>query len=100
MEQHNMLMEKLIESAKSVLPICLIVAALCLLFIPVNTGLFLAFILGTVLIIVGMALFNIGSDISMIQIGNQIGAKITQSKNIFFILLIFHCGQANHFGGI
>lgn len=86
MEQHNMLMEKLIESAKSVLPICLIVATLCLLFIPVNTGLFLAFILGTILIIVGIALFNIGSDISMIQIGNQIGAKITQSKNIFFIL--------------
>ena len=86
MEQHNMLMEKLIESDKSVLPICLIVATLCLLFIPVNTGLFLAFILGTILIIVGIALFNIGSDISMIQIGNQIGAKITQSKNIFFIL--------------
>ncbi len=87
MERHNMLREKLIESVKSVLPICLIVAVLCLLFIPVNNGLFLAFILGTALIIVGMALFNIGSDLSMIQIGNQIGAKITQSKNIFFILI-------------
>ena len=43
--------------------------------------------LGTVLIIVGMALFNIGSDLSMIQIGNQIGAKITQSKNVFYILV-------------
>ncbi len=86
MEQHNLLKEKLLESVKSVLPICLIVAALCLLFVPVNNGLFLAFLLGTVLIIVGMALFNIGSDLSMIQIGSQIGAKITQSKNIFFIL--------------
>ncbi len=87
MNQHNILKEKLLESVKSVLPICLIVAALCLLFIPVNNGLFLAFLLGTVLIIVGMALFNIGSDLSMIQIGNQVGAKITQSKNIFFILI-------------
>ncbi len=87
MEQHNILKEKLLESVKSVLPICLIVAALCLILIPVNNGLFLAFLLGTVLIIVGMALFNIGSDLSMIQIGNQIGAKITQSKNIFFILI-------------
>ncbi len=87
MEKHNILKDKLFESVKSVLPICLIVAALCLLFIPVNNGLFLAFLLGTVLIIVGMALFNIGSDLSMIQIGNQIGAKITQSKNIVFILI-------------
>ncbi|MBQ6848308.1 MAG: DUF1538 domain-containing protein [Clostridia bacterium] len=82
-----MLKDKLLESVKSVLPICLIVAALCLLFIPVNNGLFLAFLLGTVLIIVGMAFFNIGSDLSMIQIGNQIGAKITQSKNILLILI-------------
>ncbi len=87
MERHNMLREKLAESVKSVVPICLIVALLCLLFIPVNNGLFLAFLIGTALIIVGMALFNIGSDLSMIQIGNHIGAKITQSKNIFFILI-------------
>ncbi len=87
MERHNMLKEKLIESVKSVLPICLIVAILCLLLIPVNNGLFLAFIIGTGLIILGMGLFNIGSDLSMIQIGNQIGAKITQSKNILFILI-------------
>ena len=85
-KKHNLLKDKLLESAKSALPICLIVTALCLLFIPVNNGLFLAFLLGAVLIIVGMALFNIGADLSMIQIGNQIGAKITQSKNIFFIL--------------
>ncbi len=87
MERHTMLKEKISESVKSVLPICLIVAALCLWLIPVNNGLFLAFMLGTVLIIVGMALFNIGSDLSMIQIGNQIGAKITQSKNVFYILV-------------
>ncbi len=82
-----MLKDKLLEAVKSVLPICLIVAAICLFFVPTNNGLFLAFLLGTALIIVGMALFNIGADLSMIQIGNQIGAKITGSKNIFFILL-------------
>lgn len=86
MRPNNALKEKLTEAVSSVLPICLIVAALCLLFIPVNNGLFLAFLLGTVLIVVGMALFNIGSDMSMIQIGNRLGAKITQSKSVFLIL--------------
>ncbi len=86
MERHNMIKEKLLESVKSVIPICLIVAAICLIFIPIDNGLFLSFIVGTVLIITGMGLFNIGSDLSMIQIGNQIGAKITQTKNVLFIL--------------
>lgn len=83
-----MLKEKLMESVKSVLPIAIIVAALCLFLVPVDTGLFLAFIIGTLLIIVGMTLFNIGSDLSMMQIGNRVGAKITQSKSIPFILII------------
>ncbi len=88
MKQHSMLREKLVESLRSVLPIAAIVAVMCLLFIPVNTGLFLAFLIGTALIILGMALFNIGSELSMIQIGNQIGAKITRSKNVLFIVLV------------
>ncbi len=87
MEKHNLLKEKLIESLKSVLPISLIVAVLCLWFIPVDAGLLLAFFMGTVSIIVGMALFNIGSELSMIQIGNQVGAKITKSKNILYIII-------------
>lgn len=72
---------------RSVLPIAAIVAVLCLLFVPVNTGLFLAFMIGTGLIILGMALFTIGSELSMIQIGNHVGAKITSSKNVLFIIL-------------
>ena len=88
MKQHNMLQSKLLESVKSVVPICIIVAVLCLLFIPVNTGLFLSFLIGTLLIIVGMALFTIGSEVSMIQIGNQVGSKMTASKNITLILLV------------
>ncbi len=87
MNPHNLLREKLNESVNSVLPIALIVAFLCLLFIPINSGLFLSFLIGTMLIIVGMALFGIGSDLSMIQIGNHVGAKITKSKNIAFILI-------------
>ena len=87
MKQHSVLREKLLESVRSVLPIAAIVAVLCLLFVPVNTGLFLAFIIGTGLIILGMALFTIGSELSMIQIGNHVGAKITSSKNVLFIIL-------------
>ncbi len=87
LKRNYLIREKLIESVKSVLPISLIVAVMCLLFVPVNTGLFLSFLLGTVAIIFGMTFFNIGADLSMIQIGNQVGAKITRSKNVLYIIL-------------
>lgn len=87
MVKHNALKEKLAESVKSVLPIALIVALLCLFLVPVDTGLFLAFAVGTVLIIIGMALFSVGSDLSMMEIGSSIGSKLTRSKNLFLIII-------------
>lgn len=83
-----MLYEKLRESVASVVPITLIVAFLCLFFIPIESGLMLSFLIGSVMIIVGMALFSIGSDVSMTQMGNHIGAKMTKSRKLWLILLL------------
>lgn len=88
MKRHNTIKEKLKESISSVLPISLIVFALCLFFIPINTGLVLSFLIGTVMIIIGMALFTIGSDLSMTQIGNHIGSKMTATRKLWLILLL------------
>ena len=88
MERHNLLKEKMIESVKSVLPIALIVIALCLFFIPMENGLLLAFIIGTVMIIAGMGLFSIGVDLSMSMIGTSIGAKLTKTKKLSIIVLV------------
>lgn len=76
------------ESVSSVLPITLIVAVLCLFLVPVSSGLMLSFLIGSVMIIVGMALFTIGSDTAMTQIGNHIGAKMTKSRKLWLILLL------------
>lgn len=70
------------------LPVTLIVAVLCLLFIPISSGLMLSFFIGSVMIIVGMGLFSLGSDISMTQIGTHIGSKMTKSRKLWLILLL------------
>ena len=88
MTKHNLLKEKLHEAAASVLPIAAIVAVLCLFLVPVNNGLFLAFAVGTGLIIIGMAFFTIGSEIAMTQIGNHIGARMTKTKKLWLIVLL------------
>ena len=72
----------------SVLPIVIIVAILCLAIAPLDSSLFLAFLIGTVMIIVGMGLFTLGAETSMTVIGNRIGATLTKSKKLWLILLV------------
>lgn len=88
MRQKNQFLEKLRESAFSVLPIVTIVAVLCLIWIPMENDLMLSFLIGSVFLIAGMGLFSIGADTSMSQIGSHIGAKLTKSRNIGLILSV------------
>lgn len=83
-----MLNEKIKESAISVLPILVIVAILCLFVTPVSPALMLAFLIGALMIIVGMGIFTLGAETSMTVIGNRIGASLTKSKKLWLILLV------------
>lgn len=88
MQQYHVFWEKLRESAASVLPIALIVAAICFLFVPVSAGLMLSFLLASAMLILGMGLFTLGAELSMSRIGNHIGAKMTKSRRLWLILLL------------
>ena len=88
MPSKTILREKISESISSVLPIAVIVALMCLSFVPVTTDLMLAFLLGTIMLIVGMGLFTLGSEASMTQIGNHTGAKMTKSRRLWLILIL------------
>lgn len=86
MVQDSVLLKKFREAAGSVLPVSAIVAVLCFTLVPVHNGLMLSFILGTALLIVGMGLFTLGSELSMSRIGSLIGAKMTKSRSLPLIL--------------
>ena len=88
MPSKTILREKISESISSVLPIAVIVALMCLSFVPVTTDLMLAFLLGTIMLIVGMGLFTLGAEASMTQIGNHTGAKMTKSRRLWLILIL------------
>ena len=88
MPSKTILREKISESISSVLPIAVIVALMCLSFVPVTTDLMLAFLLGTIMLIVGMGLFTLGAEASMTQIGNHTGAKMTKSRRLWLILVL------------
>ena len=95
MYAYRILDEKLREAAASVLPVCGVVAALCLLLVPVEAGLMLSFLIASALLVLGMGLFTLGSDMSMTRIGGHMGAKLTQSRKLGLILpLSFLLGVA------
>ena len=80
---------KLKESAISVAPI--IVFVILLNFTPIiNLSLreVLAFVFASIVIIVGIALFNLGADVSMTPMGKSVGSGLTQKKKLGLLLAV------------
>jgi hypothetical protein len=84
---NTILSEKIRESLSSVLPVTSIVLLLLVTVFPVPAAMFLAFILGAVLMIIGMGLFTLGAESSMSPIGAYMGSAMTKTKNL--VLIIF-----------
>ena len=82
------LRDKIIESLTSVLPIALIVMVLSVAFVPLDAGTFLLFLVGVFLLIVGLGAFMLGADLSMLVIGEKIGATMTHSRKLWLIALL------------
>lgn len=80
--------EKLYETLKAVFPILAIVLLLCFTIAPIPPSILMTFLVGAVLLIVGMLLFNIGVEISMTPMGERVGTIMTRSKNLALMILI------------
>mgnify|MGYP000757964519 FL=1 len=78
--------EKIREAARSVFPIVLIVVLLCFCVLPVGTDIMLSFLIGTVFVILGIGLFSLGADISMVPIGTKVGTALTKTRRLGLIL--------------
>ena len=66
---NKILQEKISESVSSVLPITIIVLLLSGTITPMPVGTMVLFLTGAALRIVGMALFSLGTDVSMTPMG-------------------------------
>jgi len=79
---------KMTEALSAVLPVVVIVLCLCFTIAPVSPGILLSFLMGSVLVMVGMMLFTLGAEISMTPMGEKVGAKMTQTKKVSIIVLL------------
>ena len=85
---NKILREKIQEALSSVLPITLIVLVLSMTITPMPVGTLVLFLAGAVLLIVGMAFFSLGTDVSMTPMGEGIGAQLPKTKNLAVVITI------------
>lgn len=88
------IINKLKESAISVLPIYLLILIINFTPLVSLTGYEITIIsFSTIILIVGMALFNLGADIAMTPMGKAVGVGITkQGKLVVLLAVVFVLG--------
>ena len=80
--------EKLMEALRAVLPIVAIVIVLCFSIAPISPSILLCFLLGAVLLIVGMMFFTQGAELAMSPMGERVGSSLTKTKNLLLIAVL------------
>ncbi|GAA0598424.1 DUF1538 domain-containing protein [Virgibacillus siamensis] len=83
----NVLVSKLKEVLLAVLPITLMVLILNFTLTPLDPSLIARFIIGAILIIIGLSIFLFGVDIGITPIGQSIGKAIAKSNKIWIVMI-------------
>ena len=87
-QSRTILGEKLREAVASVLPITVIVLILSFTVAPIPTATLLAFLIGAVMVILGIGLFSLGADTAMTPIGERVGAAMTKSRKLWVVVIV------------
>lgn len=80
--------DKCKESALSIMPFFLIIMVLYLVFLPFNLATVLALLISTIIMIIGMALFNVGVDMSTMKMGGYVGSHLSRSRKLSFMAIL------------
>lgn len=82
------LKEKIAESLSAVLPITGIVLLISVFMIPMELGTVVMFLAGAGMLIVGMGLFQLGTEMAMTPLGEGIGAKLSKSNRVGLVVFV------------
>jgi hypothetical protein len=79
--------QKIKEVLFAVGPITVLVLILSFTLTPLETPLIIRFVIGAVLIMVGLTLFLLGVNIGITPIGNHMGSMITKRNKIWIVII-------------
>ncbi|MDR7870818.1 MAG: DUF1538 domain-containing protein [Tissierellaceae bacterium] len=81
----GLLLNKFKEVSVSVLTIVLIVVVLSFTLVPLETEMFIRFMIGAILVIIGLGIFLFGADIGIGPIGNLMGETIARTNKSYLV---------------
>lgn len=76
------LRDNISKSLSAVIPITLIVLIASVVLVPMEIGTIAMFLVGAVMLIIGMGFFQLGAEMSMTPLGEGIGVQLSKSKKI------------------
>lgn len=82
------LKEKTQESLSAVLPITCIVLILSIVLVPLEIGTVVMFLVGALMLVLGMGMFQLGAEMAMSPLGEGIGIQLSKSRKISTVVLI------------
>mgnify|MGYP001493480151 CR=1 FL=1 len=78
--------EKVVEVLSAVLPITLVVILLQFTIIWAPMEVLVQFLIGAVMVIVGLALFLIGVEVGLLPVGEMIGSALPKTKKLWMLV--------------
>jgi hypothetical protein len=84
----NILLERLKENVSAVIPIVVIVLILNFTLVPLETLTILRFLVGAVLLILGLSLFLVGVDIGITPLGSLTGSSLVKTNKLWIVLSV------------
>ncbi|WP_198439573.1 DUF1538 domain-containing protein [Aerococcus urinae] len=84
----DVLIDSFKETAYSVLPVVAIVLVLSFFVVDVPANMLLAFIIGAILLMLGLTIFLTGIDVGMTPIGNHLGHYVAGNSSVKVIAVI------------
>ena len=82
------ILAKMKETAVSVLPVMAIVLFLGFTFVPLDKYLLARFVVGGLLLIIGLTIFLLGVDLGIQPMGERCGAELTKKRSLSLLLTV------------
>lgn len=82
------LKEKLKEALQAVLPIVVIVLILSFTITPISPSILLCFLIGSILVIIGMMFFTLGAELAMSPMGERMGVCMAKTQKLGMVVVI------------
>ena len=82
------ILAKMKETAVSVLPVMAIVLFLGFTFVPLDKYLLARFVVGGLLLIIGLTIFLLGVDLGIQPMGERCGAELTKKRSLALLLFV------------